>query len=125
VRFDLLLDLCALHSFGFALFHAAFWKLFRWPQTLAAAGVANRAIIQIANLRLIYLFLGVAALCVIFPQELRATALGHAVLLGMSAFWVGRSVEQFVFLRINHPGVHALTALFVIGAVLFALPLFV
>ena len=51
--------------------------------------------------------------------------MGHAVLLGMSAFWVGRSVEQFVFLRINHPGVHALTALFVIGAVLFALPLFV
>ncbi|QWP76598.1 hypothetical protein J5226_23985 [Lysobacter sp. K5869] len=115
--------LAGLHSLGFALFHVAFWKLFRWRQTLRTATVADRAIIQILNLRLIYVLLGIAALCFVFPDELQRTALGRAVLLGMSLFWVGRTIEQFVFLRINRPMVHALTALFVLGAVLFAVPL--
>ena len=119
-----LIVLCGLHSLGFALFHLAFWKLFDWPQSLQAAGVANRAIIQIANLRLVYLFLGVAVLCFLFPQELAGTRLGRALLLGMSGFWIGRSIEQLVFLRINAAALHALTASFVLGAGLFALPLF-
>ncbi|MCA1714925.1 MAG: hypothetical protein LC715_07410 [Gammaproteobacteria bacterium] len=119
-----LIFLCGLHSLGFALFHLAFWKLFDWPQSLQAAGTANRAIIQIANLRLVYLFLGVAALCFLFPQELAGTPLGRALLLGMSGFWIGRTIEQFVFVRIDTPMVHLLTTLFVLGAVLFATPLF-
>jgi ABC-type maltose transport system permease subunit len=32
-------------------------------------------------------------------------------------------VVQFIWLRVNHPLVHALTAVFAAGAVLFALPL--
>lgn len=115
--------LAGLHSLGFALFHVAFWKLFRWRQTLRSATVADRAIIQILNLRLIYVAAGVAVLCFCFANELHSTPLGRAVLLGMSLFWVGRTIEQFVFLRINRPMVHALTALFVLGAVLFAVPL--
>jgi hypothetical protein len=54
---------------------------------------------------------------------LHSTALGRALLLFMSLFWAGRTIEQFVFLRVNKPLVHVLTALFVIGGVLFALPL--
>lgn len=115
--------LAGLHSLGFALFHMGFWKLFRWRESLRSATVADRAIIQILNLRLIYVALGVAVLCFVFADELHSTALGRAVLLGMSLFWVGRTIEQFVFLRINRPMVHALTALFVLGAVLFAVPL--
>ena len=101
----------------------AFWKLFGWPQSLAGTTVANRAIVQILNLRLIYIALGIAVLCFAYTDELRDTALGRAVLLGMSLFWVGRTIEQFVFLRINRPVVHVLTALFVLGAVIFAVPL--
>ncbi|RDZ29464.1 hypothetical protein [Lysobacter silvisoli] len=115
--------LCGLHSLAFALFHMAFWKLFRWRQSLRTATVADRAILQILNLRLIYVLLGVAALCFFYTDELQGTALGRALLAGMSLFWVGRTVEQFVFLRINRPLIHVLTALFVLGAALFALPL--
>ncbi|SDW66902.1 hypothetical protein [Lysobacter enzymogenes] len=115
--------LAGLHSLGFAVFHMAFWRIFRWRETLRTATVADRAIIQILNLRLIYVAAGVAALCFLFAEELHSTALGRAVLLGMSLFWVGRTIEQFVFLRINRPMVHVLTALFVLGAVLFAIPL--
>ncbi|UHQ22419.1 hypothetical protein LVB77_17395 [Lysobacter sp. 5GHs7-4] len=112
-----------LHSLAFAGFHLAFWKLFRWRDTLKTATVADRAILQILNLRLIYVFLGMAALCFAYTDELHGSALGHALLAGMSLFWVGRTIEQFVFLRINRPLVHVLTALFVLGAVLFAMPL--
>lgn len=112
-----------MHSLAFAVFHMAFWTLFDWRHSLKSATVADRAILQILNLRLIYVFLCMAALCFAFTAELHATALGRALLAGMSLFWVGRTVEQFVFLRIDRPLVHVLTALFVFGAVLFALPL--
>ncbi|MEH6416634.1 hypothetical protein [Pseudomonas sp. CGJS7] len=117
--------LAGLHSLGFAIFHMGFWKLFGWRRTLANATIADRAIIQILNLRLIYIALGVAALCFLFADELHSSALGRAVLLGMSLFWVGRTIEQFVFLRINRPMIHVLTALFVLGAALFAIPLWI
>lgn len=112
-----------VHSLAFAIFHAGFWKLFGWRQTLRTATVADRAILQILNLRLIYVLLGVGVLCLAFTDDLLHTGLGRALLLGMSLFWVGRTIEQFVFLRINRPFVHVLTVLFVIGALLFAAPL--
>lgn len=112
-----------LHSLAFAAFHMAFWKLFGWRRTLQSATVADRAILQILNLRLIYVLLGIAALCFFYTDELQSTALGRAVLVGMALFWAGRTVEQFVFLRINRPMIHALTALFVSGAAIFAAPL--
>ncbi len=121
---DLLIQLAGLHSFAFALFHIGFWKLFRWDRELAKVGQATRAVTQILNLRLIYVFLGMGTLCFLFTRELHTTPLGRALLVFMSLFWVGRTIEQFVFLRVNRPMVHVLTVLFVIGAALFALPLF-
>ena len=121
---DTIILLCGLHSLGFALFHASFWKLFRWPLSLRDTTLANRAILQIANVQLIWLFLFVAALCFLFPQALATTQFGRALLAGMSAFWLLRLVVQFVFLRVNQALVHALSALFALGAALFALPLF-
>lgn len=120
---DPVLVLCAAHSLALALFHVAFWRLFRWPATLQATTVANRAILQIANVQLIWVFLGVAALCLWLPAELRGTPLGRAVLAGMSGFWIVRLVQQAVFLRVNHPLVHALSVVFALGAALFAWPL--
>ena len=117
-----LLVLCAAHSFAFAVFHLAFWKLFDWRNELPQMSVANRAILQIANLRLIYLFLGFGALCLMFPQELVESALGRAFMLGVSGFWLGRLIEQFVFVPYNRAFVHALSLLFALGAVLFAWP---
>ena len=120
---DVIVLLCGLHSLGFALFHAAFWKLFRWPLSLRDTTLANRAILQIANVQLIWIFLCVAALCFLFPQALATTPLGRALLAGMSVFWLLRLVVQFVFLRVDSAMVHVLSVLFAVGAVLFALPL--
>ena len=119
---DLLVQLCGIHSFAFAAFHLAFWKLFDWKRELSRVGLPTRAITQILNLRLVYFFLGIGVLCFAFTHELHATPLGRALLVFMSLFWVGRTIEQFVFLRVNRPLVHGLTVLFVVGAILFALP---
>lgn len=123
MREHMLVYLCGAHSLGFAFFHIAFWKLFDWPRLLQSTTLANRAVIQILNLRLIYVLFGIAAACFLFPDVLRTTPLGRAFLAFMVLFWVGRTIEQFVFLRVNRPMVHVLTATFVLGAILFALPL--
>ncbi len=119
---DTTLLLCGLHSLGFAAFHTAFWALFRWPKTLASTTLANRAILQIANVQLIWVFLCIGGLCLRFPDALIQTPLGRAVMLGMSGFWFLRLIQQFVFLRVKHPLVHVLSVLFALGAALFALP---
>ncbi|MXV53167.1 hypothetical protein GS399_19550 [Pedobacter sp. HMF7647] len=115
---------CAMYCLALAIFHAMFWKLFKWEKDLASLTSANRAIIQILNCRLIYFFLFAAAICILYPVELYTTKLGKAFLSGMSIFWLGRTIEQFIFLRVNSKVVHLLTLVFFIGAVLFILPVF-
>lgn len=120
---DIVLLLCALHSFGFALFHLGFWRLFDWPRTLQGTTLPNRAIIQIANLQLAWVFAGVGLLCLLYPVELATTPLGRSLLAGMAVFWLVRFIAQFIWLRVRHPLVHVLTVLFASGVVLFAAPL--
>jgi hypothetical protein len=112
--------LCGWYSLGLALFHLSFWKIFGWREELKKASIATRAMLQIFNLRLIYLFLLVAYLCFEFPEDLYRTPLGRAFLGGMCLFWVGRLIEQFVFLRYRHMLIHTLSVVFLIGAALFA-----
>lgn len=117
-----MLVLCGVFCMGMAIFHLQFPKLFDWKNELPKMTVANRAIIQIANLRLIYFFLFVAALCFMFPKELTSTTFGKVFMIGMSLFWLSRTIEQFIYLKVNHPTVNLLTYLFLVGALLFALP---
>jgi hypothetical protein len=122
---QLMILLGGIHSLCFAFFHMQFWRLFNWKDDLNQLQPINKAIIQIANIRLIYFFLFVATICFIFPIELSTTSLGKFFLGGMSLFWIGRTIEQFVFLKIEHRYIHLLTYLFILGAVLFAIPLLV
>jgi hypothetical protein len=111
-----------LHALGFAIFHSRFWKIFNWKSDLENLTAANKAFIQIANLRLIYIFVFVAAICFVFPKALLTTNLGRFFMIGMALFWLGRTIEQFIFVRIEHRLVHLLTYLFIIGAVIWAIP---
>lgn len=111
---------CGLRGVAFALFHLAFWRLFDWPRTLQATTRPNRAIAQIANAQLVWVFAGVSLLCFTMPDPLATTPVGRAVLAGMAAFWWLRLALQFVWLRLAHPLVHALSVLFASGALLFS-----
>jgi hypothetical protein len=79
---------------------------------------------QISNILLIYIFLFIALLCFFFTKELYTTNIGKALLCGVSLFWFIRTIEQFIFLRINNKWVHILTALFIAGTILVLLPVF-
>ncbi|TGL75737.1 hypothetical protein [Leptospira yasudae] len=113
-----------IHSLGFAVFHVFFWKIFRWKEDLKRVSFANRAILQIANLRLIYLFVFMAGVTFFFPTELLSSSLGKWILIGFSVFWWGRLIEQFIFLRVNSVMVHVLTVLFFAGGIVYLIPLF-
>lgn len=122
---ETLVRLAGIHSLGFAAFHLAFWRLFDWKRELRKVALPTRAVTQILNLRLTYVFLGAGAACFVFTDQLLRTPLGRAMLGFMAVFWLGRTIEQFVFLRVNDVRVHVLTLLFALGAALFAAPLLI
>ena len=115
--------LCGLYNIGFAIFHIAFWKIFHWDNELKKLSFANKGIMQILNVQMIYYWLFVAIACFAFPTELLTTKFGNFFLIGNSIFWLLRTIQQFIFLRANHIAIHILTFIFMIGALLFALAL--
>lgn len=119
---DVIIFIGGVHSLFFAFFHMVFWKIFKWKTELEKINLANRAIMQILNLCLVYFFLFVACICFFFTKELYASNLGKAFLCGISLFWLARAIEQFIFLPVNKLFVHVLTLLFVAGFVIFLLP---
>ncbi len=119
---EILIIIGGIYSLLFAIFHIGFWKLFNWKTELEKLNLPNRAIMQISNLCLIYIFLFVAFVCFFFTKELHATNFGKAFLCGISLFWLIRAIEQIIFLRINKIFVHVLTVLFATGVFLFLLP---
>jgi hypothetical protein len=120
-----IIHLAGYYCIGLAIFHILFWKLFDWKNELKKISFANKAILQIANIQLIFFFLFVSLVCFLFPNDLYETALGKFFLLGISFFWLVRTVQQFIFLRINHWVVNILTIIFLLGVLLFALPLII
>ncbi len=118
-----ILILCGLYNIGFAIFHISFWKIFHWDSDLKKLSFANKAIIQILNVHMIYYFLFVSFICFAFQTELLTTKFGNIILIGNSLFWLLRTIQQFIFLRANHINIHILTIIFVIGTILFAIPI--
>lgn len=115
---------CGLYNIGFALFHISFWKIFHWDSDLKKLSFANKAVIQILNIQIIYYFIFVAFICLCYPIELLTTKFGCIFLGGTSLFWFIRTIQQFIYLRVNNYKIHVLTFIFAIGTLLFALPLF-
>ena len=78
---------------------------------------------QILNIQLSYYFIFTGLICFAFPNELLTTKLGNWFLIGNSIFWLIRTIQQFIFLRANLFQVHVLTFVFVIGTLLFLVPI--
>lgn len=112
-----------VHSVALAVFHIGFWRLLRWNKELKHVSPVNRAVMQILNLRLIYVFAALAAACFYFRGNLTQSSIGLGILGAASLFWIGRLIEQFIFLRSGNWMVHTLTVGFFLGAVIFAMPL--
>jgi hypothetical protein len=121
---EILIKSGAVFNLGFAVFHLFFWKLFEWKKESKRMSLANYAIIQIFNLCLILIFIMMGWISWFYSGELLGSGLGKTILFFFSLFWAARLSEQFIFLRVNRPMVHILSALFLLGTVLYSVPFF-
>jgi len=118
-----LLSIAGFYCFAFVVFHLSFWKLFRWKSDLQRLTPLNRAVMQVLNLRLTYVFLVVGIAVLLFRESMCATDLGRFMLGAMSLFWFMRAIEQIVFFGLGKVISTVLLVIFLIGSALFALPL--
>lgn len=107
-----------LLDLGFALFHAAFWRLFGWPERLAASGSLNMAITQTLNVMLGFVFLVYGAALIWQSGQL----VTHPLLpLAGAAFWTLRLVLQFVWFDLRPWPSKLIAAIFALTAVVHLL----
>jgi hypothetical protein len=114
---------CGIFNISFGILHLFFWKLFDWKHDLQKISYYNRATLQILNLRMIYVFISVGFIMVLFRADIMYSMLGDAILVGVLLFWLGRLIEQLIFLREKSFKVMALTAVIIIGLALHILAL--
>lgn len=112
-----------IYCLVFAIFHLAFWRLFDWKNELPKLNPINRGVLQVLNIRLTYIFFVVAFFCLFLTDELLTTTLGKFVLGSISLFAVMRAFEQLIFWKVEKIGI-AFFIIFLIGAGIFAVPLF-
>ncbi|MCX6155346.1 MAG: hypothetical protein NT007_14425 [Candidatus Kapabacteria bacterium] len=120
---EILILIGGIHSLSFVIFHILFWKIFDWKRDLERISKVNKAILQILNLRLIFVFFFTALLCIFYSHDLLTTSIGRVFLLGGFLFWFGRAIEQVIFFGIKSLKSNLMTIIFLIGAALFLIPL--
>ncbi len=121
----ILLYLCGIYNMALVVFHLLFWKIFNWKTTLEKATKANKTVIQIMNIQLIYLFLAMSFVYLYYAKELIQSEIGNIILIVYSGFWIVRFVQQFLFLKQKGKFVISLTILFFVGAILHLLPILI
>lgn len=111
-----------IYNLAFALFHLMFWRLFRWKEDLASLTRINRAIMQVINLCLTFVFLAFAYISLFHRTELLSTSLGNTLLVLIFIFWILRAIEQIVFFGLRKKMSVTLLVVFVFGALIYLLP---
>jgi hypothetical protein len=111
------------YQIAFFIFHAMFWKLFKWNGELPKLSPINGAVMQVLNLCLMFCFLAFGYVSLFHTSELVTSSLGRILLLFMALFWLFRAVEQLVFFSARRPVSLGMFVLFLIGFCLYACPL--
>jgi hypothetical protein len=110
------------YQIAFLIFHAMFWKIFKWRLELPKLTPINGAIMQVLNLCLMFCFLVFGYVSLFHTSELISTGLGRSLLLFMALFWMVRAIEQLVFFSRKRPVSLAMFVLFLFGFCLYAYP---
>jgi hypothetical protein len=108
----------AAYCFALAIFHLMFWRLFHWPASLAASGTINVGVTQTLNLMLTLgvKMYGAALLWGASHLDRTPWTLPAAGALFLAIRVV---VQPFQFSMRNVPS-QAITAIFVVGAIIHA-----
>ncbi|NJD22340.1 MAG: hypothetical protein FIA82_06670 [Melioribacter sp.] len=90
---------------------------------MASLTFVNRAIMQILNLCLTFVFVAVGYISIFYASELLTTKLGKAILTATFLFWFLRAVEQIVFFGIKEARSNILTIIFAVGFIIYLIPI--
>lgn len=110
------------YNLAFAVFHLLFWRIFKWNTDLKQLWFLNRAIMQVLNLCLIWVFVIFGYISLFHANDLLSSALGRSLLALIALFWLFRAIEQIIFFRSKSWGSWAFFAVFLIGVLLYAYP---
>ena len=103
---------------GFAVFHLFFGRVFSWREDLASLTAVNRAVMQVLNLCLTFVFLVFAYVSAFQTAEITSTSLGRALLALIALFWLLRTIEQVVFFTRSRLSA-GFCVIFLLGALLY------
>ncbi len=119
---EILIKAGGIYSLGFVIFHLLFWRIFDWDRDLRSLSFLNRAIMQVVNLSLTFVFFIFGYISLMHTRELLESSLGHSLLLLIALFWFLRAIEQVVFFKLKHWGSVAFLAVFLLGSLLYGIP---
>ena len=119
---DSLVKVGGIYNIALVIFHLFFWRLFNWKEDLRSVSFLNRAIMQVLNLSLTFVFVLFGYISLMHAEELVKTSLGQSLLLLMAIFWFTRAIEQIIFFKLKHWGSIAFLVFFLAGTVIYAIP---
>ena len=114
-----------IYTVGLIVFHVFFWNIFKWPKTLESLNHVNRSTMQVLNISITFIFFIFAYISFVHTSELLNTKLGNTLLVLISCLWVFRAVQQVVFYKLKHKASIGLTFYFLVGALLYGLPIII
>ncbi len=119
---NIILSIAGFYCIAFAILHLSFWKIFHWKADLQRLTDVNRAIMQVLNLCLTFVFLVIGFAVLLYQPDFLGTKLGAFILISMAIFWILRGAEQIVFFRLKGVVSTILLCVFLIGGGLFLIP---
>ncbi|MBC8184761.1 hypothetical protein H8E88_27015 [candidate division KSB1 bacterium] len=118
----IILIIGGIYNLGFAVFHIFFWKIFRWKADIRSVIKINKGIMYVMNLCLIYVFLFFGYISIFHNDMLLSSKLGTTILIFISVFWFLRAIEQIFFFDIRKSVSIILTIIFIIGGLVYLIP---
>ena len=119
---EILIKVGGIYNITLVVFHLLFWRIFNWEEDLRSLSVLNRAVMQVVNLGLTFVFVIFAYISLVHSTELLMSPLGNSLLLFMAVFWFFRAILQVVFFRLEHGLSVAFMVFFIAGGVLYGIP---
>lgn len=89
---------------------------------LASLTFINKAVMQVLNLSLTFVFLIFAYISIFHTQELLSTNLGNTLLLLISIFWFLRAIEQIIFFGLKNKTSIIFFVFFLLGSIIYLYP---
>ena len=120
----LLIRLAGIVSIFFTAFHAGFYWIFNWSQTLSTMNTTDRGIMLTFNLICIILLAYSVVLTLGFTRYLIEEKIGKSLLIFFTSFYILRIISEFVFFGFSMPGSILIIAMCLLPTICFTLPVF-